>query len=181
MNRENGITSNTQPDDQTDYKLQQLSRQAGRALASSGATLATAESCTGGWLAKTITDVAGSSGWFAFGFVTYSNQAKQQILGVTTQALQQYGAVSDVVVKQMAQGALQLANASEAIAISGIAGPDGGSKEKPVGSVWFGFASTSGQPQAYYQCFAGDRETVRRQAVHFALQQLCLRLKSASQ
>lgn len=160
----------------TDQQLIQLSRQAGHQLVACDATLTVAESCTGGWLAKIITDIPGSSAWFAYGFITYSNQAKQQLLNVASTVLQQQGAVSEPVVIQMAQSALQLASASHAIAISGIAGPDGGSPQKPTGTVWFGFASTDLPSRAYYQRFSGDREAVRRQAVDFALRQLIKRL-----
>lgn len=160
----------------TDSQLIQLSQQAGQALLTSNATLATAESCTGGWLAKVITDIAGSSGWFAYGFVTYSNQSKQHLLGVPDTVLKQYGAVSEPVVKHMAQTALMAASATYAIAISGIAGPGGGSAEKPVGTVWFALARANDEPLTYCQQFAGDREAVRRQATEFALRTLCWQL-----
>ena len=156
----------------TDKELFELSQQVGQALARRGATVTTAESCTGGWIAKVITDVAGSSAWFERGFVTYSNQAKQQLTGVTTQALEAQGAVSEQVVREMSVGALQAAQAHYAVAVSGIAGPDGGSAEKPVGTVWFGFASHQGQIFAKKALFVGDREAVRRQATVFALETL---------
>lgn len=160
----------------TDNELAQLSARTGDILSASNATLTTAESCTGGWLAKVITDTAGSSGWFASGFVTYSNPAKQHMLGVSPMLLERYGAVSESVVREMAQGALTVAPASYAIAISGIAGPDGGSVEKPVGTVWFAFASSSGQTFACCEQFPGEREAVRRQAVKFALHTFCQHL-----
>lgn len=156
----------------TENTLFELSKQIGLALELRGATLTTAESCTGGWIAKVITDVPGSSAWFERGFVTYSNQAKQQLIGVAAQTLETYGAVSESVVREMAQGALQAAEADYAISVSGIAGPDGGSDEKPVGTVWFGFADKQGQTFAITTCFAGDRDAVRRQATEFALQTL---------
>ena len=127
-----------------------------------------AESCTGGLLAAAFTSLPGSSDWFNMGFVTYSNQAKQQILGVRPQTLATEGAVSAATVKEMAQGALRLAEAAYALSISGIAGPDGGSEAKPVGTVWFGLASAEGV-EAQVRCFNGDRQRVRAQAVQFAL------------
>lgn len=120
----------------TDSELMRLSEQVGLALKARGATVTTAESCTGGWLAKAITDTAGSSAWFERGFVTYSNEAKAQMIGVREETLAQHGAVSEPVVVEMAIGALKAARADFAVAISGIAGPDGGSEEKPVGTVW---------------------------------------------
>ncbi|WDY17512.1 nicotinamide-nucleotide amidase [Salmonella enterica subsp. enterica serovar Derby] len=156
----------------TDSELMRLSEQVGLALKARGATVTTAESCTGGWLAKAITDIAGSSAWFERGFVTYSNEAKAQMIGVREETLAQHGAVSEPVVVEMAIGALKAARADFAVAISGIAGPDGGSKEKPVGTVWFAFASASGEGITRRECFSGDRESVRRQATTYALQTL---------
>ncbi len=129
----------------TDSELMQLSEKIGRALKARGATVTTAESCTGGWIAKAITDIAGSSAWFERGFVTYSNEAKSQMIGVSEATLRDNGAVSEPVVVEMAIGALRAARADYAISVSGVAGPDGGSVEKPVGTVWFGVASVSGQ------------------------------------
>ena len=114
----------------TDSELMQLSEQVGQALKARGATVTTAESCTGGWVAKVITDIAGSSAWFERGFVTYSNEAKAQMIGVREETLAQHGAVSEPVVVEMAIGALKAARADYAVSISGIAGPDGGSEEK---------------------------------------------------
>ena len=156
----------------TDSELMQLSEQVGLALKARGATLTTAESCTGGWVAKVITDIPGSSAWFERGFVTYSNVAKAEMVGVAMATLETHGAVSEPVVVEMAIGALKAARAGFAIAISGIAGPDGGSEFKPVGTVWFAFASASGQGITFCECFQGDREAVRRQATIFALQTL---------
>ena len=147
----------------------QLSEQVGQALKARGATVTTAESCTGGWVAKTLTDIAGSSAWFERGFVTYSNEAKSQMIGVSEATLLDHGAVSEPVVVEMAIGALRAARADYAISVSGIAGPGGGSAEKPVGTVWFGVASASGQGVTQRECFAGDREAVRRQATAYAL------------
>ncbi|MFS2225367.1 nicotinamide-nucleotide amidase [Pantoea sp. B65] len=155
----------------TDDQLNQLSAAVGARLQRSHATVTAAESCTGGWISKVITDIAGSSAWFERGFVTYSNEAKQQLIGVSAATLEQWGAVSEPVVREMALGALQAAHADYAIAVSGIAGPDGGSADKPTGTVWFGFASARGVV-ARRQLFAGDREAVRRQATAYALQTL---------
>lgn len=156
----------------TDSELMQLSERVGLALKARGATVTTAESCTGGWVAKAITDIAGSSAWFERGFVTYSNEAKAQMIGVKPETLAQYGAVSEPVVVEMAIGAIKAARATYAVSISGIAGPDGGSESKPVGTVWFGFASAAGEGITRRECFAGDRESVRRQATVYALQTL---------
>ncbi|MFH7827960.1 nicotinamide-nucleotide amidase [Kluyvera chengduensis] len=153
----------------TDSELMQLSEQVGLALKARGATLTTAESCTGGWIAKAITDIAGSSAWFERSFVTYSNEAKSQMIGVREATLEQYGAVSEQVVIEMAIGALRAARADFAISVSGIAGPDGGSADKPVGTVWFGIATAAGQGITQRECFEGDRESVRRQATAYAL------------
>jgi len=156
----------------TDNELIQLSTRVGERLLARHASVTTAESCTGGWIAKVLTDIAGSSAWFQRGFVTYSNDAKQQMIGVTEISLTQFGAVSEQVVQEMAQGALREAGAQYAISVSGIAGPDGGSDEKPVGTVWFGFASASGEVLTLVQRFSGDREAGRRQATAWALQTL---------
>ena len=153
----------------TDSELMQLSEKIGRALKARGATVTTAESCTGGWIAKAITDIAGSSAWFERGFVTYSNEAKSQMIGVSEATLRDNGAVSEPVVVEMAIGALRAARADYAISVSGVAGPDGGSVEKPVGTGWFGVASVRGQGVTRRECFAGDREAVRRQATAYAL------------
>ncbi|ADO47299.1 nicotinamide-nucleotide amidase [[Enterobacter] lignolyticus] len=156
----------------TDSELMRLSEQVGLALKAQGATVTAAESCTGGWIAKTITDIAGSSAWFERGFVTYSNEAKSQMIGVREETLLDHGAVSEPVVVEMAIGALRAARATYALSVSGIAGPDGGSEAKPVGTVWFGLACANGQGFTRCECFAGDREAVRRQATAYALQLL---------
>ena len=153
----------------TDSELMQLSEQVGQALKARGATVTTAESCTGGWVAKVITDIAGSSAWFERGFVTYSNEAKAQMIGVREETLAQHGAVSEPVVVEMAIGALKAARADYAVSISGIAG---GSEEKPVGTVWFAFATARGEGITRRECFSGDRDAVRRQATAYALQTL---------
>jgi nicotinamide-nucleotide amidase len=133
-------------------------------------TLASAESCTGGWLAKSCTDLTGSSAWFDCGFITYSNQSKQDLVNVNKKTLEIHGAVSKQTAIEMAQGALAHSSADICVAITGIAGPDGGTIEKPVGTVWFAWAiKNQGTKTQKYQ-FKGDREQVRVQAVIAALQ-----------
>lgn len=156
----------------SDEQLQHLSRLIGEQLKMRQATVTAAESCTGGWIAKVFTDISGSSAWFERGFVTYSNEAKQQMVGVHSETLAQFGAVSEQTVREMASGASQAAAAEYAIAVSGIAGPDGGTPEKPVGTVWFAIAGPEGRVFTQRQIFAGDRDAVRRQAVIWALQTL---------
>ena len=134
-----------------------------------------AESCTGGLLAANLTRLPGSSAWFDMGFVTYSNEAKQQMLNVNPTTLAHYGAVSEEVVREMALGALIASKADYALSISGIAGPDGGSEEKPVGLVWFGVASKK-RIWAEFKVFNGDRDQVRAQAVQHAIQLLLSKL-----
>lgn len=135
----------------------------------------TAESCTGGGVAYAITEIAGSSLWFDRSVVTYTNQAKEALLGVSSQLLQSHGAVSQAVVEAMACGALQRADAQLSVAISGIAGPGGGSEEKPVGLVWFAWATAGEVPALKSQSFlfSGDRHSVREQAILTALQGMC--------
>ncbi|CQJ54613.1 nicotinamide-nucleotide amidase [Yersinia intermedia] len=156
----------------SEKQLRQLSIAIGDKLKARGAWVTCAESCTGGWVAKALTDIAGSSAYFDRGFVTYSNAAKHDLLGVSETTLANYGAVSEAVVREMALGALREANADFAVSISGIAGPDGGSADKPVGTVWFAFAAREGQILACKQVFPGDRDAVRLQAAVFALQTL---------
>jgi nicotinamide-nucleotide amidase len=156
-----------------DAALFELARSVGGPLRTAGWRLATAESCTAGWLAKAITDVPGSSDWFDCGYVTYSNEAKQRDLGVPAAVLATHGAVSEAVVRAMAEGALRRAGVDVAVATSGIAGPDGGMPGKPVGTVWFARAVRRGagiDTVASLQHFPGDREAVRRASVHYALQ-----------
>ncbi|KNC07992.1 hypothetical protein AC790_18210 [Pantoea sp. RIT-PI-b] len=155
-----------------DEQLQQLSYRIGEQLKIRQATITAAESCTGGWIAKVFTDISGSSAWFERGFVTYSNQAKQQMVGVQVSTLEQHGAVSEPTVREMAVGAGKAAAAEYAIAVSGIAGPDGGTPDKPVGTVWFAIAGPEGRVLAQRKIFAGDRDAVRRQSVAWALQTL---------
>jgi nicotinamide-nucleotide amidase len=164
----------------TDTQLLRLSKQVGRRLALRGWRVATAESCTAGWLTKALTDVAGSSRWVECGYVVYSNVAKMRDLKVPGATLKRHGAVSAATVKAMARGALRSSGADLTIAISGIAGPDGGTAQKPVGTVWFGSAGgrPGVPPTATLRVFSGDREAVRRQSVAFALR-LILRLMLA--
>jgi len=145
-----------------------VSRLADR-LVELGVVLSAAESCTGGWLAKVCTDLPGSSAWFERGFVTYSNEAKQEMLGVREETLLSHGAVSEKTVVEMAVGALANSRAQIAVAISGIAGPGGGTPDKPVGTVCFAWAMEGREPHSERCRFDGDREAVRLQAVRFAL------------
>lgn len=135
------------------------------ALAARGQMLATAESCTGGWVAQVLTSLAGSSAWFERGFVTYSNAAKQDLLGVPVATLERHGAVSEATARAMAQGALQASKAAVALAVTGIAGPGGGSAEKPVGTVCFAWAAVGQAVASETARFTGDRQAVREQAV----------------
>lgn len=137
-----------------------------------GQSFAVAESCTGGGLAKAITDIPGSSAWFDRGVVTYSNQAKQDLLNVSAETLEQYGAVSEQTAREMAEGLLASTTVDITISITGIAGPEGGSKDKPVGTVWFGFAGNTFETQTYCQQFSGDRLAIREAAIQFSLQLL---------
>lgn len=134
-----------------------------------GHQLASAESCTGGLIAKTLTDLAGSSAWFDCGFVTYSNAAKSAMLGVDPAVLDEYGAVSEPVVKSMCRGALEKSEANLVVAVSGIAGPGGGTVEKPVGTVWIGWASSLGDISAHKYLFSGDRSSIRQQTLLVSL------------
>lgn len=148
-----------------------LARSLGEELLSRGARIACAESCTGGWISKVITDVPGSSSWFGWGLVTYANDAKKEIFGISEELLREHGAVSKPVVIAMAKGVKQMASAEFSVAVSGIAGPDGGTDEKPVGTVWFAYGSLQ-SVQADCRHFDGDRESVRRQSVMHALMRL---------
>lgn len=145
-----------------------IARQLGATCQARGLRIATAESCTGGWIAKAITDIAGSSAWFERGFITYSNPAKNEQLGVPAELIDAEGAVSEATVRAMAAGALARSATTLVVAVTGIAGPEGGSPQKPVGTVWFGFA-INGVTEAYCRVFSGDREAVRRAAVQEAL------------
>lgn len=153
-------------------ELDELSRQVGKALLAQKLMLATAESCTGGWVAQVVTQTSGSSQWFDRGFVTYTNEAKLDMLGVSGETLQRYGAVSEQTVKEMAEGALKHSRAQITLAISGVAGPTGGTAEKPVGMVCFAWARSGYPTQTSIQYFQGDRAQVRQQSVQFVLQRL---------
>ncbi len=147
-----------------------LAAQVGGVLRSHGLKLTTAESCTGGGVAEAVTNIAGSSAWFERGFVTYSNLSKQQMLGVSENTLVRHGAVSEFTVREMVEGALRHSEAQVALAISGIAGPDGGSPDKPVGTVWFAWGVKHDGVIAQCHYFIGNRAEVRAQAVRVALQ-----------
>lgn len=155
-----------------DETLHGLAEQLGRLLAHRGWRLATAESCTGGGIAECVTDIAGSSGWFDRGFVTYSNAAKTELLGVAPALIEAHGAVSEAVVRAMAAGALRAGGAEVSVAVSGIAGPAGGTPDKPVGTVWFAWQPAGRAAVTRRERFMGDRRAVRRQAVGVALQGL---------
>ena len=158
--------------------LDQLAIQAGTVLAERSLMLATAESCTGGLVAAAITDVSGSSGWFERGFVTYSNAAKVEMLGVRAGTLNVHGAVSEPTVAEMAAGALARSRADLAVAVTGIAGPTGGSPEKPVGVVCFGWAKRDGPAESETRHFDGDRAAIRGSAVAVALEGLVERVRA---
>jgi len=159
----------------TDAELKRLAARVGRHLLGSARCVATAESCTGGWIAKALTDIAGSSQWFAEGFVTYSNQSKWRRLGVSRSVLSVQGAVSEPAARAMATGALRRSGAQLAVAVTGIAGPGGAVPGKPVGTVWLSWATRQGRRihlDAQLRHFRGDRDAVRRKTVVAALQGL---------
>ena len=157
--------------------LESLARRAGARLKKRGLMLATAESCTGGWIAQAVTAIAGSSDWFERGFVTYSNQAKRELLGVSARTLSRHGAVSEATAREMAAGALARSRAQVAIAVTGIAGPGGGTRSKPVGTVCFAWSLKRRAPESVVRRFPGSREGIRRQSVAFALRGLLERLE----
>jgi nicotinamide-nucleotide amidase len=157
--------------------LKALARRIGARLKKRNLKLATAESCTGGWIAQAVTSVSGSSQWFDRGFVTYSNEAKKELLGVRARTLSRHGAVSRETAKEMAAGALARSRAQFAIAVTGVAGPSGGTKAKPVGTVCFAWSRKRGAMESAARHFRGSRERVRRQSVVFALQGLLERLE----
>ena len=152
-----------------DQKLYELAVEIGQALKSRGLMLATAESCTGGWVSEAVTMVPGSSDWFERGFVTYTYISKREMLGVREDTLEKYGAVAEPTVREMADGALARSHAQVAVAVSGTAGPSGGTPEKPVGTVCCAWSIKDSEPVSETQHFAGDREAVRKQSVEFAL------------
>ena len=163
---------------QTDAELRRLSGLVAQAALTSGQRLTTAESCTGGWIAKCLTDVPGSSAWFEGGVVSYSNAAKTALLGISAGLIETQGAVSEGVVEAMARGALGRGAAHLAVAVSGVAGPGGGSADKPVGTVWLAWA-TATECRSERRQFSGNREDVRRETVAAALQGLLVSLRSA--
>ena len=156
----------------SDEELLQLAHTLGQKLHAKGWMLATAESCTGGWVAQVVTAIPGSSAWFDRGFVTYSNRAKEEMLGVTAATIETHGAVSEETVKEMAAGALAHSAAQISVALSGIAGPGGGSKQKPVGTVCIGWAMGGSDPLSTTCRLSGDREEIRSRGVAAALRGL---------
>lgn len=156
--------------DPSDQGLRELATAIGEQLAARRLMLCTAESCTGGWIAKTVTDIAGSSAWFDCGMAAYSYEAKQALLGVRPQTLEEFGAVSRETAIEMVSGALVHSGAGVAVAVTGIAGPGGGTEDKPVGTVWIAWKRRGGYPRAEAFHFDGDRESVRRQTVAAALE-----------
>jgi nicotinamide-nucleotide amidase len=152
-----------------DKALEALAARLGEALKARRMMIATAESCTGGWIGEVLTAIAGSSTYYDRGFITYSNQAKQEVLGVAPETLKQYGAVSEETARAMAAGAIVHSRADVAVSVSGVAGPGGGSAHNPVGTVCFGWTIGNEVPQSARRHFDGDRESVRRQSVAFAL------------
>jgi nicotinamide-nucleotide amidase len=153
-------------------EIKQLTLDCAERMTGKGLRLAVAESCTGGWLAKVITDLPGSSAWFECGYVTYSNAAKQSMLGVSEETLIAHGAVSEATVSEMTQGALEQSGADIALAVSGIAGPGGGSKEKPVGTVCFAWQRKGEEARVSRERFSGDREAVRLHSIRYLLTRL---------
>jgi nicotinamide-nucleotide amidase len=156
-----------------------LARRVGAALKARHFMLATAESCTGGWIAQAVTSVPGSSAWFERGFVTYSNAAKKELLGVRARTLARHGAVSEAAAREMAAGALAKSRAQVALAVTGVAGPDGGTRAKPVGTVCFAWARKGRAAAGAVRRFPGGREAVRRRSVRFALEGLLDSLEDA--
>lgn len=155
-----------------DEELARLAQETGGRLQAGRHMLVTAESCTGGWIAKTVTDVAGSSAWFDCGMAAYSYEAKQALLGVRPQTLEEHGAVSRETAIEMVSGALVHSGATVAVAVTGIAGPGGGTEDKPVGTVWIAWKRRGGYPMAEAFHFPGDRDAVRRRTVVEALRGL---------
>ncbi len=162
-----------------DPVLYELAERVGRALHDRQLMIVTAESCTGGWVAEALTMVPGSSAWFERGFVTYTYISKREVLGVRVETLEQHGAVSEQVVREMVEGALAGSHAQVAVAVSGTAGPGGGTPQKPVGTVCFAWAVKGGEPKSETQHFAGDREAVRRESVIHALNGVLFQIGSS--
>lgn len=162
INSQSGLNRNTLLDSLKQRALQK------------GWHIASAESCTGGGVAKALTELDGASAWFESGFVCYSNRAKEKLLGVPNTTLASFGAVSQQTVEAMAQGALTKTGAELSVAVSGIAGASGGSLEKPVGTVWFAWHLATGKTYVYSNCLKGDRHAIREQAINIALEGLLL-------
>ena len=160
-------------------RLRALAKRVGARLKKRKLKLATAESCTGGWIAQAVTSVSGSSAWFDRGFVTYSNAAKRELLGVRARTLSRFGAVSRETAREMAAGALARSLAQVSIAVTGVAGPTGGTRRKPVGMVCIAWSRRKGAMESVTRRFLGNREKVRRQSVMVALQGLLERLEEA--
>ncbi|MCS4503694.1 Nicotinamide-nucleotide amidohydrolase PncC [wastewater metagenome] len=152
-----------------DAGLDDRARRLGAALAAHGWLVSAAESCTGGWIGKVLTDIPGSSAWFERGFIVYGNAAKRDLLGVPAATLEADGAVSEATAAAMVRGVLTVSDAALAVAVTGVAGPDGGTPERPVGTVWFAWGRRGGGVQCRCHRFDGDREAVRRQSVAVAL------------
>ena len=159
----------TESDSVDDRQLHVLAESLASVFTECGASLVAAESCTGGWIAKVLTDIPGSSAWFECSVVAYSYEAKESLLGVQPQTLERTGAVSQETALEMVSGALARYGASVAVAVTGVAGPGGGTPDKPVGTVWIGWKRRGGYAQTQLYHFSGDREAVRRQTVAAAL------------
>ena len=155
-----------------DAELYEVAGKVGDALKAKAMAMTAAESCTGGWICQAVTMVPGSSKWFERGFVTYTNEAKQEMLGVSAETLKKFGAVSEQTVREMAAGALKASRAQISVAVSGVAGPDGGTPKKPVGTVCIAWCKSGAEPISRTHRFQGDRDSVRRQSVIAALEGL---------
>jgi len=169
MKRRSGVSNRVTSNGQR-VALFRLAKRVGIVLKRRGLMLATAESCTGGWVSEAVTMVPGSSDWFERGFVTYTYISKREMLGVREATLENHGAVSEEVVREMAQGAIARSHAQVAVAVSGVAGPSGGTRDKPVGTVCFAWNTKKGKLKSATKRFAGNREAVRRQSVEHALE-----------
>lgn len=156
--------------------IEALATQLGKLLSDRCLYVVTAESCTGGWVGAALTQIPGSSGWFDRGYITYSNEAKREMLGVRAKTLDQHGAVSRAVVEEMAKGALKKSRGTFSVSISGIAGPEGGTEDKPVGTVWMAWC-IQGRVDSALFCLPGDRQEVRAASVCLALQGLLVRIR----
>ena len=163
-----------------DQTLQHLAKQVGLTLVQQGLMLVSAESCTGGWLGHMVTSIAGSSAWYERGFITYTTISKQEMLGVSSKTLKQHGAVSEQTAREMAHGAVSRSHAQIAVSITGIAGPGGGTVEKPVGMVCFAWVRKDNHVRSETRHFTGDREAVRQQSVAVALQGMMTLLHDTS-